>query len=246
MQFYFIRHAQSSNNLLWDTTGSSNGRSHDPELTEIGLRQAHHLARFLAHSPEPPGANGSSSQPPKRDYYNAAGFGITHLYSSLMLRAVMTGTKIARELGLPLVAWEDLHEFGGIYLDDERTGEPVGQPGSNRAFFEEHYPGLVLPPGRGTNGWWNRPHESHAEGLLRVRRFFHDLLERHGSTQDRVAVVSHGEFYNMLLRLIFKIEGENCWFDINNTGITRIDFDARGIDLVYANRVDFLPPGLVT
>src|SRR5512142_1382925 len=164
MQFYFIRHAQSSNNLLWDTTGSSNGRSHDPELTEIGLRQAHLLARFLARSPETPVANGSSSQAPRRDFYNAAGFGITHLYSSLMLRAVMTGTRVARELGLPLVAWEDLHEFGGIYLDDEQTGEPVGQPGNNRAFFEKHYPGLVLAPGRGTNGWWNRPHESHEQG----------------------------------------------------------------------------------
>ena len=32
----------------------------------------------------------------------------------------------------PLLAWEDAHEWGGIYLDDPETGEPVGQPGHDR------------------------------------------------------------------------------------------------------------------
>jgi len=36
---------------------------------------------------------------------------------------------LAEALNLPLVAWKDWHEHGGIYLDNENTGEPEGLPG---------------------------------------------------------------------------------------------------------------------
>ena len=39
MQFYFIRHGQSTNNALWETTRSNKGRSEDPELSELGHLQ---------------------------------------------------------------------------------------------------------------------------------------------------------------------------------------------------------------
>ncbi|NJK45922.1 MAG: histidine phosphatase family protein [Pleurocapsa sp. SU_196_0] len=47
MRLYFIRHAQSSNNALWDSTGSENGRSDDPELSDVGVMQARALGDFL-------------------------------------------------------------------------------------------------------------------------------------------------------------------------------------------------------
>jgi 2,3-bisphosphoglycerate-dependent phosphoglycerate mutase len=239
MQFYFIRHAQSGNNLLYVTTGSSNGRSDDPELTEIGRKQTEVLAQFLCRN------NAVSSANPF-DQQNLAGFGITHLYTSLMVRAVATGAVVARALNLPLVAWQDLHETGGIYQEDAQTGERVGQPGKNRAYFEAHYRDLVLPPSLGEAGWWNRPFEEREQRPARAERFVHDLLERHGGKQDRVAVISHGGFYNVLFRTIFKIAREDCWFGLNNVAITRIDFDTDGAALTYANRLDFLPKELVT
>ena len=107
VQFYFIRHAQSENNLLWQRTGSSKERSEDPGLTAVGRQQAHLLAQYL-RGPDPPMATQG------RNPQNVAGFGLTHLYSSLMVRAVATGTIIARVLGLPLVAWEEAHESGGL------------------------------------------------------------------------------------------------------------------------------------
>ena len=70
MQFYFIRHAQSSNNALYDSTGSWDGRSADPELTEMGWQQARALADYLQRSPADPQAAG-------RDAANHGGFGIT-------------------------------------------------------------------------------------------------------------------------------------------------------------------------
>jgi 2,3-bisphosphoglycerate-dependent phosphoglycerate mutase len=240
MQFYFIRHGQSENNALWKRTGSSEGRSIDPELTEIGRQQSEILAQFLRRSDPELVVNGRDSQ-------NVAGFGITHLYSSLMVRAVATGTAIARALDLPLVAWGDVHERGGIYLKDEETDERIGQPGHHRAYFEAHYPELVLPDSLGEAGWWNRPCEEPEQTLPRAQRFWRDLMERHGHTDDRVAVVSHGGFYNDLLAVILNLpERERYWFALKNAAISRIDFDQESIGLVYLNRVDFLPKELVT
>lgn len=233
MQFYFIRHGQSENNALWKRTSSSKGRSEDPELTQVGQQQAEFVAQFLRQA--------------ESDIQSIAGFGITHLYSSLMVRSVATGAAIAKALDLPLVAWEDLHERGGIYLKDEQTGERLGQAGKNRAYFEAHYPDFVLPDSLDEAGWWNRPFEEPEQRLTRVKRFLHDLMERHGHTDDRIAVVSHGGFYNDVLAAILNLpEREGYWFALNNAAISRIDFDDERTGLIYLNRFDFLPKELVT
>ena len=108
MQLFFIRHAQSVNNAI-DFRASSNGkRSEDPPLTGVGVEQAKKLARFL-----------KEGDPKEIKHCGNGGFKITHLYCSLMVRAVQTGTILARELGLPLIALEEFLECGGIFLDDE-------------------------------------------------------------------------------------------------------------------------------
>ncbi len=240
MQLYFIRHGQSENNALWMRTGSHIGRNEDPGLTEVGRQQVEFLAQFLSQADPNMAVNGSSFQ-------NMAGFGITHLYSSLMVRAVATGTIVANALGLPLVAWEDLHEYGGIYLRDEETDERMGLPGQNRAYFEAHYPGLVLPDSLDEAGWWNRPFEETEQRLPRARRFLCDLLERHGHSEDRVAVVSHGGFYNYFLAAILNMPGrEGYRFVMNNAAISHIDFRDEDTWLLYLNRIDFLPRELIT
>ena len=240
MQLYFIRHGQSENNALWMSTGSHKWRSEDPGLTEVGRQQAEIVAQFLGQADPTPTLNG-------RDIQNVAGFGVTHLYSSLMVRAVTTGSIIATALGLPLAAWEDTHEWGGIYLRDEQTDEPIGLPGRNRAYFEQHFPDFVLPDSLGEVGWWNRPFEEPEQRLPRARCFLRDLIERHGHTDDRVAVVSHGGFFNFLLAAILDMPGrEGYRFFLNNAAISRFDFNDEDTWLVYLNRVDFLPKELIT
>jgi 2,3-bisphosphoglycerate-dependent phosphoglycerate mutase len=224
MQFYFIRHGQSANNLLYATTGSDKGRDYDPELTVTGHQQAELLGDFLKHNH----------------------FCFTHLYTSLMVRAVSTGMLVADRLGLPLVAWPDLHEEGGIYLSDE-YGKPVGQPGKDRAYFEMQFPNLVLPESLDSSGWWNRPYESAAERSARAKRFLQNLITRHGGTDHRVAVISHGGFYNHVLASLMNLSTrQSLWFVLNNTAISRIDFYPDKTDFVYHNRVDFLPLDLIT
>jgi len=224
MQFYFIRHGQSLNNLIYATTGSDKGRSCDPELTETGLRQAELLAGFLLEEK----------------------INLTHLYTSMMIRATSTGAVIADRLGLLLIAWPDLHEEGGIYLNNE-DGIPIGQPGKDRIFFEENYPGLVLPETLNASGWWNRPYETAAERPARARRFLMDLFTRHGGTEHRVAVISHGGFYNHFLSSLLNLgNNHSLWFMLHNAAITRIDFYPDKTEFVYQNRLNFLPRELIT
>jgi 2,3-bisphosphoglycerate-dependent phosphoglycerate mutase len=240
MQFYYIRHAQSENNALWDRTGYDHGRSEDPKLTEIGIRQAERLAEFLATAGYRPRAEG-------HDTMDHQGFHFTHLYSSLMERSVMTGTAIAKTTGVPLQGWLDLHETGGIYLWDDAKEERIGLPGKTPQFFKTRYPEFLLPDDIPQEGWWNRPFELDDEYLGRARRVINRLLERHGGTSDRVAVVSHGGFFNAFVTTLLGLEGkDHIWFTLNNVSITRIDFHHNRTAIVYTNRVDFLPPELVT
>lgn len=239
MQFYFIRHAQSENNALWDQTGSSNGRSSDPELTASGRQQAERLAQFLSHEP-------AEHFLDPWDPQNRNGFAFSHLYTSLMVRAVATAAPLAQALSLPLQAWPDLHEIGGIYLDNEQ-GEPVGLPGKDRVYFGQNYPQLQFQEEFKDGGWWNRPYEPDEAALSRARRVIDILIAKHGDSQDRVGVVSHGGFYNALLAELFGfVLAPGHWLLMNNTAITRIDLHHGRRELVYHNRVEHLPDHLVT
>ncbi len=240
MQLYFIRHAQSSNNALWQQTGSEDGRHFDPAITELGEQQTRALAELLVRSdPAAPADD--------RDAQNRRGFGLTHLYTSLMLRAVVTANTIADTLDVPLRAWPDLHEVGGLYLTEAATGQAVGQAGPNRDYFEQHFPHLSLPETLGEAGWWNRPFETDAERLPRAQRTWRELRERHGQTNDRVAVVSHAGFHNYFLMALLDLpERSGYWFGLNNTAITRLDVFDGYVNVVYLNRADHLPAELIT
>jgi 2,3-bisphosphoglycerate-dependent phosphoglycerate mutase len=250
MQLYIIRHGQSFNNALWAETGSSNGRLPDPHLTDIGQQQAHHLARYLRQT------NQNECENLEADQHNRCGYHFTHLYSSLMLRAVQTGHTIAEALGMPLHVWECIHEWGGIYEDDPETGNPITLPGNNRAFFAKHFSQLVLPDRLQDQGWWGeRPYESRESSIHRAQQFVNELMDQHGGTEDKVAIVTHGGFTSMVLRILFNLQEDhfsfqdqefNTWLRLNNTAITRIDFFDDRIIQMYMNRVDHLPTDLIT
>jgi bisphosphoglycerate-dependent phosphoglycerate mutase len=81
MQLYIIRHGQSVNNALWSTTGSNENRVEDPELTEMGKRQAELVADYLACTPS------SEIRLPYGVPYgtNFGGFSLTNLYWESLL-----------------------------------------------------------------------------------------------------------------------------------------------------------------
>jgi 2,3-bisphosphoglycerate-dependent phosphoglycerate mutase len=164
-----------------------------------------------------------------------------------MVRAAETAQAVAIATGLPLMGWPDLHETGGIYLDNEITGKPEGLSGCSRSELLARFPGIQLPESVDENGWWNRPFEVMEARRARAQKVLDELLKRHGGTQDRVAIFSHGGFYNHFLHAAQGIPVEkSLWFVLNNTGITRIDFMEDGTGLIYLNRVDHLPLEIIT
>ena len=247
MQLYLIRHAQSENNALWARTKSEVGRSSDPMLTEVGYQQAISAAQFLAQTNE-------TVETDPYDIYNRKGFPFTHLYCSLMQRAIKTASAIAEAKQMPLVAWEMIHEWGGLYEHDFENGNHRGVEGPNRSFFAEHYPHLVLPDGLGEAGWWNRPFETREACYKRAQTFLGKLAERHGETEDCVAIVTHGGFFYSFMSALLNswetnapFHGEKpVWMAVNNASITRVDFNDTHIRVAYMNRIDFLPPELIT
>jgi 2,3-bisphosphoglycerate-dependent phosphoglycerate mutase len=239
VHLYFIRHAQSVNNGLFAAGQVDQVRGHDPLVTDLGRRQAECLAECLAQTdPTVPTDRGDSQ--------NRSGFGLTHLYTSLMIRAVATAAVVAARLGLPLRGWPDWHEEGGLYLDGD-DGARLPEAGPGRADFARDYPALVLPETVDDSGWWNRPFEAPEERPLRARRVLAELVQHHASTDDRVAVFSHGGFYNHLMgALLDQMPPYRLSYLMNNTGITRISLTPEGHYLVYQNRCEHLPAGMVT
>jgi 2,3-bisphosphoglycerate-dependent phosphoglycerate mutase len=240
MKLYLIRHGQSTNNALWAANGPRAERSEDPELTALGRQQAALLARFLSR-------DAGVAEVPAYNPKDIGGFGITHLYCSPMIRAVDTAMYIAEALDLRPKAWRDLHEVGGIFLQDVESGEPVGLPGHKRAFFRERYPELILSDELHEEGWWNRPLEPLNERRKRAERVFGELIERHGNTDDRVALVSHAGFYNYLMGAILGLpEPDGHLFVMDNAAVTGVQFEEERTLVVYTNRTDFLPDELIT
>jgi 2,3-bisphosphoglycerate-dependent phosphoglycerate mutase len=242
MQLFFIRHGQSANNLLWEETGGNHGRSDDPELTKTGHVQAKLLGQFLKQKDDDAKSQGNTTWA-ERDL-----FCFSHLYTSLMVRSVATGTYLSRALGIPLRGWPEIHECGGIFEENKKSGEQSGLPGKPRSYFVEKYNDLILPDTLTEEGWWNRPFEAYEDRPIRARQVLESLIKKHGNSNDRVAIVSHGGFYMELVRVMFRIDRDQNWFLMNNTGVSRFDFNNEegGITLAYHNRTEHLSADLVT
>jgi 2,3-bisphosphoglycerate-dependent phosphoglycerate mutase len=245
MQLYFIRHGQSVNNAGW---GDPNYiESPDPWLTDIGIQQAQLLSEFLEK-------NQPLVEHKGWDIHNRYGFGITHIYASLMERAGHTASYTVRKINVPFTAW-DIHESGGIHGRDGEL-KLVGLGGRPRSWFEANIPELSLPDSINESGWWNRPFETEEECQLRAQRIWAELLTRHGDkdgqTEERIAFVSHGGFFMHLMCAILNLPWRNAsngltsWFMLNNCSISRISVHKGEVGICYLNRTDHLPDHLIT
>jgi 2,3-bisphosphoglycerate-dependent phosphoglycerate mutase len=237
MELYILRHGQSTNNALTN----QEDRGCDPPLTDLGRQQAERLAQHLATE--------SQRVSPRTRGYQEPGYGITHLYCSPMWRALQTAQPIGEALGLVPEVWIDIHEWGGIYLD---LGEPegvVGYPGKTRSEILEEFPCYTLPEGITENGWWNRAPEDRAQCTARAIKVTNALQERAQARADeRIALVTHGGFGGLLVKALFNhLLGPDILYHHYNTAIARIDLAIdKPLHVRYLNRVDHLPPEVVT
>ena len=249
MELYFIRHGQSENNALYDEEEYDWGnRRSDPKLTDIGYQQAGLAADFFARASANPPIN-------RKGFQNRAENGLTHLYCSLMERAVQTGTVLSQRLSLPLLGVPDLHEVGGIYFEEliEGVSSIRVEHGLTPRYLRDNYPNLSLLEPIPEQGWWPGGREERAARIPRAVRMLDLLFARHGNTEDRVGVITHGGFFACFFRAIFNLDLEEpnqqrlpYQIELNNCGITRFSIQQARYLLVYHNRTDFLPDKLVT
>jgi len=245
-RLYLVRHAQSENNVIWDGSDDHPDRLPDPEITELGHRQAQALGEHLAHPRAEP------RQHPFADTEQAH-FGLTHVYCSLMTRSILTGEYIAQACGLKLEALPDIFEKHGIY-DVDANGNLQGLPGPGREYFEQRFDNLELPDELNDDGWWNRPVEDELSFLQRMQKVVANARQRLSNSDDCIAMVAHGDFIDQFVNELMGVvrhqpNYDNHWvanWTFHNTSISRLDFFAGSCNVVYSNRIYHLPNDLVT
>lgn len=232
MELYLIRHGQSTNNAL----GTEIGRTHDPLLTDTGQRQAEALAAHL-----------SDQGHPEADHEQRSGYNLDHVYCSAMQRALQTAQPVARTLGLKPQVWVEIHEHGGLYLDGD-DGQPIGHPGLTRSEILANFPDYVLPETLTDEGWWAGSLETMGAAIGRAISVTEILMERSKKSNERIALISHGLFINLLIKSLFnQLPTSGVYYHHYNTGITRIDIRPDGFVIMrYLNRITHLTPDLVT
>jgi broad specificity phosphatase PhoE len=173
--------------------------------------------------------------------------GISRLYCSAMMRALQTASAIGRALQLQPHVWVDVHEEGGMWLDHDEPVGIRGYPGMTRQEIAARFPHVVLPEDVRDDGWWRASREEWDAFLARAERVA-AALRRECESTERIAVVTHGGFGAYLLRALCGMSHDApIFFHHDNTGITRVRFRPDGrVSIRYQNRVDHLPPDLVT
>lgn len=246
MEVYLIRHGQSVNNALME---DQHLRVPDPELTEIGHKQAALVADYLANGHNRENIVRTKADAPERK--KPFPHDLTHLYCSAMHRAMQTVRPIADATGIMPEIWLEIHEHGGIFL--EKDGIVNGLGGKTRAEIMAEFPGYTLPDTITDQGWWKSEDGTEDITLCRARamRVAAELRERatHETTMnDRIGLVTHGTFMDCLLKaLMHNLPGDYHFHWHYNTAITRIDFRRDGRFIIRCmNRVDHLPPEYTT
>ena len=213
MRLYLIRHAESQNNALPESQ-----RVEDPGITELGYRQARHLAERVG------------------------GLGLTKLFTSPFLRTLQTTSPIYEATKLTPNVRVALHEEGGCY-SGHTPENMAGRPGMGRSDIEREFPGFIVSAELGDGGWWTSAlHESNELASRRAARLFQRTVDEFSDTDEQVAFVMHAD-----IKMLFLQQFHSEPLDLpSNTSITAIQITAGDCRLVDYNCVRHLPDELVS
>ncbi len=239
MDLFVFRHAQGHNNLPIDTSPISPEeirRRLDAPLTELGRRQAGHLADWVAERWDPVGTG----------TYGKVAFYFTHLYASPMQRTAETAGSLSIALDLPIIFEPLTHECGGLSFKTEE-GLIVTVPGLRRAYFEDNYPGARIPEAITPHGWWvrNLP-EAPADWDDRADRWLASVKSGHAE-DARIALVTHQGFFQAICRRLLGLYSRPLWFTLFNTGVAHIRLGPDDeISFRFVNQLAHLPQEMIT
>jgi broad specificity phosphatase PhoE len=247
MELYIIRHAQSMNNAFMDDPDK---RVADPDLTEVGLKQAQRVAQFLAEEMNLEELVRYRFDAPERQQHHP--HQITHVYCSPMYRTLKTALPISEALDVVPEVWLDLHEHGGLFIENG-DGIIEGDPGLTRSQILTEFARYMLPDNITETGWWDpaagREDPSLASArAIRVAGTLRNRAMDEATANDKIALVSHGMFIDSLLKALWNaLPNDTHYFNHYNTAVTRVDFHNNGLlSFRYVNRVTHLTPDLIT
>ena len=223
MEFYLIRHGQSTNNE------GKLPRAADPPLTDIGVEQARWAGESLKDE------------------------GITRLYCSPMLRTLQTAQIISDIIDLPPHVFVGLHEWGGIWEtrgDGTAVQLPgLNRAGIRGICPDAVLPEDVTDQG----WWFHEGFAVDIEGMPQLAHenalaFIAHLTEHYVDTEQRIAAVSHGGSGGSLIDAFFGLPPDVGYsrFTQNNTAVSKMLFTSERRQLHYLNRISHLPPAAVT
>jgi 2,3-bisphosphoglycerate-dependent phosphoglycerate mutase len=243
VRLYLVRHAQSVNNA-----GISQGLAPvpDPPLTELGQAQTLKLAEMLSTAHEPDQLSDLMLwRTPEALADGSTIYRFTRIVTSPMLRALQTTQPLAEALNVPVKVWPDICERGGIY--QRIPSGTVGLPGLTRRQIREQFPGYDLPTTITDDGWWRGNRETPHAFAARAEQVAAIIRDRAAMdwSDDHVLMLSHFAFIDALLRVLLGTP-DGVMFYFYNTSVTRLDFSDRGIVVRGVNRVDHLPPEMVS
>lgn len=213
VDLYLVRHAQSANNAK-----PEHERVEDPGLTEIGYRQADHLARAITQ------------------------LELDRVITSPFRRTLETTAAIAKVNSIDPEIWVDLHEQGGCYAG-HNDATVVGRPGMTRSEIARHFPRYQLPPDIDEQGWWrSRPYESFDNAIARAQRLLNRAQTELPGNVQRIAFIMHADFKMLIMAQI-----DHRALDVPyNASITHLRVDPTQVRLVSYNQVAHLPESLRT
>ncbi len=208
-----IRHGQSANNAAAEQL-----RVCDPDLTELGMRQA---ARTAAHLAELP---------------------ITNIYCSPFLRALETARPIADLTQKQVFIHAEIFEQGGCYSGHEGVGRR-GEPGMGASQLREKYPGWHVDASISDAGWWGRDYESEEQAELRAERVARWMAEEVVPQNGLSVFVMHADFKQMLIEALLRESPEDLARlsePLYNVGISHFERSGKGWTVRRLNCVQHL------
>ncbi len=194
---YLVRHGESANNALPD-----HQRVEDPDLTELGQKQARQLAK----------------------HYD--GFGqIDHVLASPFRRTLQTAQPLLQARQDRASIWTGIYEVGGCFSGFE-AGKCHGEPGMTDTEIRREFPEFDCPDDIDDDGWYKcQPFEVWEVAVVRARIQAKKLRDNFDGENNVVFCFIHADFKQLLLQQLVPDEEEYHGGGISNSSVTHIQFN---------------------
>ena len=194
---YLVRHGESANNAL-----PTPQRVSDPNLTELGQKQAQNLSL----------------------HYSDFGH-IDHVLASPFRRTLQTAQPLLSAKGMRATIWTDLYEVGGCYSGYE-AGGLTGATGMTGSEIRAEFPDFDVPDDIDDTGWYkSRAFETWEMAIVRAQTQAKKLRETFTDTDSVVFCFIHADFKQLLLQHLVPGEKEFHNGGISNSSITHLHFN---------------------